>query len=112
MLKILKKVAFFIVSVILIYSLTQRIFSYQKKIEFFQDYKSDLEAEREKNKKLKSQVLRRQDYYTVEKDIRQKLNLLKPDEIAILLPRSTPSPTPTPEIIKPPAIQWWELFTR
>jgi len=46
----------------------------------------------------------------VEKNIRQKLNLLKPNEIAIILPKITPTPSPTPIIKNPPYQQWWKLF--
>lgn len=112
MLKYLKKIAFYIVVAGLIYSLVQSILNYQKKIQFFQNYKKDYQTQVDKNKKLKSESLKRQDYYTVEKDIREKLNLLQPDEIAIILPHPTPSPTPTPEVKKPPFRQWWDLFTR
>lgn len=110
MVKLIKNVVFFIIVALLIYSLTKNIFLYQKKIAFYHDFKKDYEKEVEKRKTIQSEILKNQDYYLVEKNIREKLNLLKEDEIAIILPKITPTPSPTPEIQKPPYQQWIELF--
>ncbi len=110
MINFIKKAAIFLFMGFLIYSLSQNIFEYQKKFSFFEDYKKEQQKELEKNKKLKSDILKNQDYYTLEKNIRQKLNLQKPNEIAIILPKITPSPSPTPLIEKPPYQQWVKLF--
>lgn len=112
MLKLIRRLGIWIFLLFLLYSLTQGIFNYQKKMGFFEDYKKDYVKEVDKNKKLKSEIVKRDDYDIVEKDIRTKLNLLKPGEVAIILPRLSPTPTPTPEVKKPPAVQWWELFIR
>lgn len=110
MVNFIKNMAIFIFITILIYSLSRSIFNYKKKFSFFEDYQKERHKELEKNKKLKSDILKNQDYYTVEKNIRQKLNLLKPGEIAIILPKITPTPSPTPLIKKWPYQQWVELF--
>lgn len=94
----------------LIYSLSKNIFDYQKKMRFYEDYTMNLQKEKDVNKKLKSDIVKTSDYYSAEKKIRQRLNLLKPDEIALILPHSTPSPTP-PTLLNQPIFQrWWELF--
>lgn len=96
--------------VFLIYSLTKNILDYQKKISFFENYQKDLQKEREKNKQLKSDMIKNHDYYTVEKNIRQKLNLLQPDEFAIIISRPSPSPAPTKMPMKSSLQQWEDLF--
>jgi len=106
----LKKIVLITLIVFLIYSLSRNILDYQKKISFFEGYKEELIKEREKNKKLKSDILKSQDYYSIEKNIRQKLNVIRPKEIAIILPKPSPTPTPSPKIKKSPPQQWLELF--
>lgn len=112
MLKYIKNAGFFIICLFLVYSIARSITSYQKKIQFFQEYKNDFNMELEKNKKLKSELGKRQDYNVVERDIRERLNMVKPGEVALIVPRLTPSPTPTPEIKPPPFQQWINLFLR
>lgn len=108
--KLIKKMVVFLLTAFLIFYLSQNIFDYKKKIDFYQQYKKDYQDLLEKNKKLKSEILRNQDYYEIEKKIRQKLNLLQPNEIAIILPKTTPTPSPTPEVKKPVFQQWLKLF--
>jgi len=110
MFNFIKNVVIVILITILIYSLSRTILDYKKKFSFFEQYKIERQEQINKNKKLKSEVLKNQDYHTVEKNIRQKLNLLRPNEIAIILPKITPTPSPAPKIKKPPYQQWWELF--
>lgn len=110
MAKFVRKLILTTLVAFLIYSLSKNIFNYQKKFVFFEDYKKGLQKELEKNKKLKSEILKSQDYHVIEKNIRQKLNLIKPNEIAIILPKITPTPSLTPIIKKPPYQQWLELF--
>jgi cell division protein FtsB len=108
--KLIKKAVIFFFIIFLIYYFSQNILDYKKKFNFYENYKKDYQDELEKNKKLKSEILKNQDYYTIEKNIRQKLNLLRPNEIAIILPQTTPTPSPAPKIEKPVCQQWIELF--
>lgn len=101
----------FVVGIFLIYALSKNIVDYQKKITFFEKYKQELATEQEKNKQLKSGIAASKDYYSVEANIRQKLDLFKPDEIAVIIPRPTPSPHPTPQPQRPPSQLWWQLFS-
>lgn len=107
---VVKKTFICVIAVFLIYSLTKTILDYQKKISFFENYQKDLQKEREKNKQLKSDMVKNHDYYTVEKNIRQKLNLLQPDEFAIIMSRPTPTPVPLKTPTKSSQQQWWDLF--
>ena len=94
----------------LIWSLTKNIIDHRQKVKFYESYQTEFDRQKKKQQELKSQIAATKDYYTIEKNIREKLNLLKPDEIALILPPPTIYPTPTPEVIKPPYRQWLELF--
>lgn len=108
--KIIKNTIFLALAFLLISSLLKNIIDYQKKIKFYEDTQKDYQKEKDKNKKLKSDLAKSQDYYTVEKNIRNKLNLLKEDETLLILPKITPMPTAIPQIKKSIPQQWWELF--
>jgi hypothetical protein len=79
-------------------------------MKFFDDYRHDFEAEKKKNIELRTEMVKKKSVAEVEKTIRNDLNLLKPDEIALILPSPTPAPkriTPTPA---PSWKQWMDLF--
>ena len=105
-----RRVIIALVSLFLMYSLSRMLFDYQKKFAFYKQYKKDYEAEKERNKQLKSNMIKSQDYKAVERTMREKLNLGKPGEIVVLIPKITPTSTPTPTPIKPSSQQWLELF--
>lgn len=106
------KIFVFILAFFLLYSLVKNVINYQEKIQFYQSFKNDYLKEKKGNTELKTKVLKNKDLSQVEKTIRNKLNLLKPDEIALMLP----APSPTPQIFIPTPIpnwlQWWEVFTK
>ena len=98
--KLIRKIGFVLLLLFLSSSLLRNIL----------DYKNDYEKEKKRNIELKTEVVKKKSLTEVEKTIRDKLNLLQPNEIAIILP--TPSPslisvTPTPA---PNWQQWWQLF--
>lgn len=98
--------------VFLLFSLLKNIFNYKDKMKFFDDYRHDYEAEKKKNIELKTEMVKKKSVTEVEKTIRNDLNLLKPDEIALILPSPTPAPkriTPTPA---PNWKQWFDLFMK
>jgi cell division protein FtsB len=108
----IKKIVFFLLVVFLFSSLTKNVFDYQKNIGFYQGYKSDYEKEKKKNTELKTQYVKINDLNEQEKIIRNDLNLLKPGEVAVLLPnQSTSQPTPTPTPL-PNYLQWWQTFVK
>ncbi len=96
----------------LLYSLTKNFFSYKDKVAFYEDLQEEHKKEENRNKKLKSDIQKGSDYYYVERNIREKLNLLQEDETAIIIPPITPTPTPTPIVIKKPYQQWADLLTK
>ena len=91
-------------------SLTTNLNEYRKNLSFYEGFKKEYQAEKTKNISLKTQALKKSDPNEIEKTIRNKLNLAKPNEITIMLqdPTPTPIPTVTPEI--PVYQQWMNVF--
>lgn len=112
MLRLIKNIIFTILLVSLVVSLSRNIYLYRDKLSFYHDYRREFEKEQEVNKKLKSDIKKSEDYYFVEKEIREKLNLLQPGEIALIIPEVTLTPEPTPTVPKKPYEQWLELYSR
>lgn len=108
----IKNTIFVLIVGFLIVSLTKNIFDYKKKVSFYTNYQTELNKEKQTNQKLQSEIKKSQDYNSVEKIIREKLNVLKPDEIAVILPERSPSLSPTPTPHKPAYQQWFELITK
>ncbi len=85
---------------------------YRKKYEFYQGYKQDYEKEKKNNTTLKTGIRKQDSQTELEKTIRNQLDLLKPNEVSIMIPTPTPSPiivTPTPA---PNWQQWINLFVK
>lgn len=105
---------FFFIFILLFFfsSLTKNFFEYQKNMSFYQGFKNEYQDEKKKNETLKTQLLKNNDSYEMEKTIRNQLNLTKDNEVEVIIPDPTPSPvvvTPTPE---PPALQWAHTFIK
>lgn len=108
--KLIRKIVFFLLLLFFFSSLTKNLFDYRRRLSFYEEYKRDFEKEAKKNIELKTEVLKKSDPNEIEKTIRNKLNLLKPDEVAIILKQPSPTPvviTPTP---LPNYLQWWKVF--
>jgi|SRR3989339_341005 len=108
--QLIKKIIGVIFVIFLFSSLIKNVFNYTSKNQFYQDYKNDYEKENKKNIELKTEIVKKQSVAEVEKTIRNKLNLLKENEVAIILPVPTltiitPTPTPVPNYL-----QWWNLY--
>ena len=112
MMRLIKNTILVIISLSLIYSLSKNLFGDTDKLEFYHQYRNEYEKEKNLNKQLKSDLKMSQDYYFVEKEIREKLNLLQPQEESIILPKITITPTPSPVVIKKPYEQWLDLIVR
>lgn len=110
--RVFKNILAVFLIVFLLFSLLKNIFNYKDKMQFFDDYRHDYEAEKKKNIELKTEIVKKKSVTEVEKTIRNDLNLLKPDEVALILP----SPTPTPTRITPAPVpnwkQWLDLFIK
>ena len=108
--KILRTIILIFFVLFLFSSLVRNLFDYRNKLQFYQEYKGEYDKEKKDNITLKTEVLKKTSQTELEKTIRNKLNLLKPDEVAVMLP----SPTPIPIIPTPIPLtvwqQWWKLF--
>jgi hypothetical protein len=110
--QLIKKIIGVVFVIFLFFSLIRNVFNYTSKTQFYQDYKNDYEKENKKNIELKTEVVKKQSVDEVEKTIRNKLNLLKDNEVAIILPIPTLTiitPTPT---AAPTWKQWVNLYIK
>ncbi len=105
-----KRILYFIIVLFLFFSLTKNLFDYGSAVKFYEGYKKDFEEQQKKNLFLKTHILKSKDPNELEKTIRNKLNLTKEGEIAIIVPEPTKIVTrPTP-IPAPFYQQWWSNF--
>jgi len=108
--KLIKNIVFLFLLIFLFSSLLKNLFSYKGKLQFYQQFKQDFDKEKKRNIELKTEVVRKKSTEEIEKTIRDDLNLLKDNEIALIVP----SPTKTPASITPTPLpnwrQWWELY--
>jgi cell division protein FtsB len=108
--KLLKRIVLVIIISFLFFSLTKNVFDYRKTLDFYQSFKQDYERAKKQNVSLKTEILKNRDQREIEQTIRNKLNLLKPGEIAVIIP----NPTPRPSLSKPPPepvfMQWFRTF--
>jgi hypothetical protein len=86
--------------------------SYKDKRDFYHEIDREYKAELDTNKKLKSELKKNSDSYIVEREIRNQLQLLKPNETSVILPNITINPTPSPTPIKKPYEEWRDLLLR
>lgn len=108
----LRRIVIGIIILFLLFSLTKNLFDYQRSAQFYESYKKDYETASKHNLELKTRILKSKDPYELEKTIRNRLNLTRDDEVAILIPEPTRAPiTPTPTLA-PPYRQWWDTFFR
>ena len=108
--KTLRTIGLILLLIFLSSSLIKNLIDYQSKKAFYESYKDQYESEKKRNLALKTALLKKSDLNEIEKTIRNKLGLLKPDEVAIILPQPTPEPTvlvPTPG---PNWKQWMNLY--
>lgn len=102
-----RKILLVLILLFVFSSLTKNIFDYRNKIQFYESYKKEYEDIKKKNLTLKTQILKQIDPYELEKTIRNELNLLKENEVDVIVPLPTPTiimPTPT----LPP--NWQQLY--
>lgn len=108
--KVVRKIVFFFLLLFFFSSLTKNLFDYRRRLTFYEEFKQDYEKAEKENIELKTALLKKSDPNEIEKTLRNKLNLLKPDEVAIILKHPSPTPaviTPTP---LPNYLQWVKAF--
>lgn len=102
-----------ITSAIIINSLARSIYDLWKKQDLVTQAKIELEKEKQKNQELKSRltVIGREEF--IEKEIRNRLFMVKPGEQEVIIPRELldASKSAQPKIDNAPNWKkWWELF--
>jgi cell division protein FtsB len=108
--KLIKNVVFIFLILFLFSSLLRNLFSYKSKLQFYQQFKQDYEKEKKHNIELKTEVVQKKSQEEIEKTIRNNLNLLKDNEIALIIPSPTKSPSPVTPTPLPNWQQWWKLY--
>jgi len=108
--KLIKKILLILLLLFLFSSLLRNIIDYKNKYQFYLGYKNDYEREKKKNIELKTEVVKKKSLTELEKTIRDKLNLLRPNEVAVILPTPTKTPQPTPTPILSNWEKWWQVF--
>ncbi len=109
MLNRIKNILFWVIGLFLMLYLLKNIFNYQSKVIIFDEVKNELKKEKIKQEQLKSEIVKSKNFFLIEHNIREKLNLQKENEISIIMPKINISPTPTPTPIKMPIQKWFEL---
>ncbi len=105
-----KRILYIVLVLFLFFSLTKNLFDYGSAVQFYESYKKDFEDQKKKNLYLKTNILKSKDPNELEKTIRNKLNLTKEGEVAIIVPEPTSIPTtPTPPPV-PNYRRWWNVF--
>lgn len=108
--KLIKNIVLLFLLIFLFSSLLRNLFSYKSKLQFYQQFKQNFDKEKKRNIELKTEIVRKKSQEEIEKTIRNNLNLLKDNEVVLILPTPTKIPftiTPTP---LPNWRQWWELY--
>ena len=106
----MRKMVFFIVLFFLVISLVRNVADYQRNLSFYDQTKNNFDKALLENKELKVHKQADSSPFEVEKNLRNKQNLLRENEIIVIVP--SPSPIPTP-IVRPtelPYQQWIRLF--
>jgi len=108
--KLIKNIVFILLLFFLFSSLLQNLFSYKSKLDFYQQFKQNFDKEQKRNIELKTEVVRKKSNEEIEKTIRNDLNLLKDNEIALIIPSPTKTPVSVTPTLAPNWKQWWELY--
>lgn len=106
----IKKLIFTLLLIFLFFSLVPNIINYKNKITFYRQIKKQLAEEEKKQIELKTEIVKKKSSDEVEKTIRNKLNLLKENEVAFIIPSPTKIPKKTPTPIISNWKQWRRVF--
>ncbi len=106
----MRKIAFLIVLFFLVVSLIRNVIDYQRNISFYDQTKTNFEKATTENKELKLRKQESSSPFEVEKNLRNKQNLLRNNEIIVIIPSPSPRPTPNIRPPEPPYKQWMRLF--
>ncbi len=108
----LLKPLIWVIELIVIISLVGSIISIAKKKDVVGEQAAALKRIDAENARLKSQLSQAQSTVFVENEARDKLGLVKPGEVVVMIGRqvSTASDSLNPQTALPRWQQWWQLF--
>ena len=106
----MRKILFVIVLLFLVISFIRIAMDYQRNISFYDQTKNNYDKALLENKELKVHKQAGSSPFEVEKSLRNRQNLLRKDEIIVIIP--PPSPIPTISVLPSeyPIRQWIRLF--
>ncbi len=94
----------------LVFALSKNIVDYRRNIRLHDTLKAEYEEKKKENIKLKTNVRRYNDPDELEKTIRNKLNLVKEGETAVIIAKPTPAPAVSRPAPQEPYEQWLAVF--
>ncbi|MFH0773545.1 MAG: septum formation initiator family protein [bacterium] len=106
----MRKMVFLIVLFFLVISLIRNVADYQRNISFYDQTKSNYTKALLENKQLKVNEQAGSSPFEIEKNLRNKQNLIRDNEIIVIVPPPSPSPTPFVRPKEPVFMQWMRLF--
>lgn len=77
---------------------------------FYEKIKEDFEKAKKRQIELKTEIIKKKSFDEIEKTIRNQLNYGKKNELILIIPplSFTPTPTPTPPLTN--WEKWWKVF--
>jgi len=108
--EVIKKIFLIFLIGFLFSSLIPNIINYKNRISFYRQTKKEYEIEKKKQIELQTEIVKKKSADEVEKTIRNKLNLLKENEVVLIIPTPTDIPSPTPTPILSNWEKWWRVF--
>ena len=106
----MRKIVFLIVLLFLVISFVRIALDYQRNISFYDQIKNNYNKALLENKELKVHKQAGSSAFEVEKNLRNKQNLLRENEIIVIVPPLSPFPSPFVQPTDYPARQWMRLF--
>ena len=106
----MRKIVFLIVLLFLVVSLIRNVADYQRNISFYDQIKSNFDKAFLENKSLKVHKQAGSSPFEIEKSLRNKQNLLRENELMVIIPSPSAVPTPYLRPTDLPYKQWARLF--
>jgi len=106
----MRKVVFIIVLLFLVISLIRNVADYQRNISFYDQIKGNFDKAFFENKTLKVHKQAGSSPFEIEKNLRNKQNLIRENELVVIIPSPSTIPTPYARPTEAPYKQWITLF--
>ena len=106
----MRKLVFLLILFFFVVSLIRNFAEYQKNMSFYEQTKANYEKALAKNKSLKLAKTTSSSPFEIEKNLRNNENMIRDNEVVVIIP--SPSPYPTPLVLPTlvPYKQWLHVF--